>query len=122
MKGFCFLGEPEGKDGKRHLKIILTDPNGEGLVAVVSVTTLTPAKLRGAHCILRKGDHPFIRHDSIVNFRFAEVRDSRDILARRFRGELELMESLEPAVLERVLAAARLAPKMQRKIREFLKA
>ena len=66
MRGFCFLGKPEGEAQKRHLKIILTEPNRDGFVVVVSVTTLRDPDIQDASCTLTVGDHPFIKHASLA--------------------------------------------------------
>ena len=120
MRGFCFLGKPEGSDGKRHLKIILTEPNRDGFVVIASVTSLKYPETQGASCILRKGDHPFIKHDSIVDFEGAEARDSKDILARQFKGEIAPKEELDPAVFERVLKAAKSAKRIHERVKALL--
>ena len=120
MNGFCFLGPPEGPDGKRHLKIILTEPNIAGLVVVASVTSLKDARKQNVECVLRKGDHPFIRHDSIVDFGGAVAMHKADILRRQYNGELIRKEELESAVLGRVLQAARASHRMQPRIKSML--
>ena len=111
MKGFCFLGEPEG--GKRHLKIILTEPNEKGFVVVATVFTLRRPEKQDTSCILKKGDHPFIQRESVIEFKKAQVMRAFDILQKLHSGELALKEELAPAVFERVLAAAKASPGMR---------
>lgn len=118
MKGFCFLGEPE--QGKRHLKIILTEPNRDKLVVVVSVATLRPKKRQDLSCVLKEGDHPFIRHDSIVDFEKAVAMPAPDILERQFSGDFAPMPDMPPAVFARVLAAAAASRKMRPRIKSML--
>ena len=119
MKGFCFLGPPEGKDAKRHLKIILTEPNAAGFVAVATVTTLRKYDPQSSY-ILRKGDHPFIKHDSVVNFKRAVVKRAVDIISGQFSGELVPKEELDPAVFERVLKAAKSAKRIHERVKALL--
>ena len=118
MKGFCFLGEPEG--GKRHLKIVLSEPNRDKLVVVVTVTSLREAKWKDTSCVLREGDHPFIRHDSFVAFSKAQVVPALEILRKLHSGELVRKEELEPAVFDRVLAAAKASRRMRGKPKSML--
>jgi hypothetical protein len=57
-----------------HLWIVVTEPDPENSLAViVGVTTLR----RGADqtVILRRGDHPFLRHDSVVFYGDAQTAD-----------------------------------------------
>ena len=122
MRGFCFLGRPEGRAGKRHLKIILTEPNQAGFVVIASVTSLKYPETQGASCILRKGYHPFIRHDSIVDVDRLTAMHKVDILRRQYNGELISKEELESAVLGRVLQAARASRKMQPRIKAIQRA
>ena len=118
MKGSCFLGEPEGI--KRHLKIILTEPNASGFVVVVSVTTLDTSKPQDLSCILRKGDHPFIRHDSVIAFDKAQALFAVDIIAKLHSGAYIRKEEMSGAVFERVLSAARASRGMLPRIKSML--
>ena len=103
----------------RHLKIILTEPNAAGLVAIATVTSLKGQALP-SQCVLQAGDHPFIKHASIVDFKFSEVRDCKDILARQFKGEIAPKEELDPAVFERVLKAAKSAKRIHERVKALL--
>ena len=69
---------------------------------------------------MRKGDHPFIRHDSIVDVDRPEVKRAIDIINGLNNGELIRKEELESAVFERVLNAARSVRKMQPRIKSML--
>jgi len=51
---------------KQHLHIIATSPDENGIVAVASVTSLRGAKDQTV--IIRKGEHPFVRWDTVVFF------------------------------------------------------
>ena len=63
---------PLGQDAQReHLWIIATEPNRDGLFAVVSFTTLKGAKDQTV--ILRKAEHPFLRWDTCVAYALAEI-------------------------------------------------
>lgn len=118
MRGFCFLGEPEG--GKRHLKVILTEPNREKLVVVVTVTSLRDTKWKDTSCVLSKGDHPFIRHESFVVFGKAQTMPAFEILQKLHSGKLVRQEDLAPAVFARVLEAAKASRRMRGKPKSML--
>jgi len=67
--GDTFLIEDEeGLDS--HLWIVLTPPN-EGEVVIVSVTTERRKSEKLVR--LKKGDHPFITHDSVIPYSYAKV-------------------------------------------------
>jgi hypothetical protein len=55
-----------------HLWIILTDPQGNPQKSViVNVTSKRPES--ETTVVLKKGDHPFITHDSVINFKDATL-------------------------------------------------
>ena len=66
------------------------------------MTSLQPGK--DESCILGPGDHPFLKHDSIMNYKDARVV-SIDVLRRlHSRNEISLRGSVELDVLERIRA------------------
>ncbi len=65
--GDTFLMAVAGRSAKLHLWFVLTDPDPEtDEVVIVSLTTLRPGKDQTV--ILRRGDHPFISHESVVAY------------------------------------------------------
>ena len=80
--GQCYL-PIVGPDEKIHLHVVLTRPNREGDVVVVSLTTYRPKS--DPTVILNVGDHPFVRHQTAVNYRKA-VATSAEILEERLAG------------------------------------
>jgi hypothetical protein len=68
-----------------HLWIILTEPHPEShLCVIVSVTTLR--NNQDQTVLLRKGEHPFIRHDSVISYRDAMIVDCRKLDAELAAG------------------------------------
>jgi hypothetical protein len=64
-----------------HLWIFVTERDPEThLAVIVSVTTLNEGKDQTT--FLRKGDHPFLTHDSVVSYRHAKIADCRQIDAQ----------------------------------------
>ena len=54
-------------DTEPHLWIVLTDPEGNpGEVVVVNLTSQRPGS--DATVVLQRGDHPFVRHDTVVYY------------------------------------------------------
>ncbi|MCG2572352.1 hypothetical protein LVY74_02115 [Acinetobacter sp. ME22] len=66
---------------KDHLNVVLFDPNhfpdlgfGNHLCIVkVNITTIYEGKYFDPTCIVRKGEHPFIDHDSFVYYQKLEI-------------------------------------------------
>lgn len=59
----------EGEDF--HLWIVITPPS-EGEVVTVSLTTRR--KNSETIVVLRKGDHPFIEHESVIAYSYSKIR------------------------------------------------
>jgi hypothetical protein len=63
--GDTFVMAVAGRSAKPHLWFVLTDPDPEtGKVVIVSLSTLREGKDQTV--ILRRGDHPFITHESVI--------------------------------------------------------
>jgi hypothetical protein len=101
------MGVPP-KYNVRHLFFVISDPaqNG-GTFVIVNITT--DYIRAGRECVLRIGDHPWITAESFVTF-----RDARKItppvavnLCSLIGSEVFMEEPLEPAVLARIIEAAR---------------
>lgn len=100
---------PVHDPGRMHLFIVLTAPKsidsaepGALCVPMVSLSSIPKDRLYDETCVLRAGDHPFIRHDSYVAYGLA-IHPSLSTLHEKIRrGECDIAEPLNPAVLERV--------------------
>jgi len=62
--GDCFLIPADGSGTTPHLWIILTDP--DPAFVLVSVSTLRHGKDQTV--VLMPGDHPFVRHQSMIMY------------------------------------------------------
>ena len=94
--GFTFL-----TDVDRHLWIVLSDPiRDPDRVVIVSITTLAPHKEQT--CIVHRGEHPWVTHDSCVAFRFARIVSSTLLVESRYKGLLQLQEPLSAALLTHI--------------------
>ena len=65
-----FLDDEESS--KEHLHIVLTKPNADDEVITVPICT----RYRWSEVLvcLEVGDHPFIRHPSVVAYRYARIQ------------------------------------------------
>lgn len=61
-----------------HLWVIATEPNSSGEVVIVNMTS--PENCPDRTVIVCKGDHPFVTHDSVINFADAKIGDATAIL------------------------------------------
>ena len=74
--GDTFLA-PKTSYAIEHLWIVITHPDKDGKAVCVNVTT--KHSYSETTVILRKGDHPFIKHDSVVNYADSQILDLKAI-------------------------------------------
>ena len=84
----CILRKP-GND-IRHLWAVLTDPDQDDKVVIVNLTT------RQTHSddtvILDRGDHPFIRHETVIFYQDTRLVNAYD-LTKAVRGGAATMHN-----------------------------
>jgi hypothetical protein len=99
LAGDCFLAGNEEEE-KLHLRIIATPPEPDGCVIVVSVTT----RRRTSETLvkLQPGDHPFIRQESTVAYRYAEITWLQNINAAIASGAAKAREPISAELLRRI--------------------
>ena len=95
--GNTFLYEDE--DGYDcHLCIVVTPPS-DGEVVIVSITTRR-ARSETLSC-LKKGEHPFIRHDSVISYAYSRVTAVKDIEKAVKNGTAKAREDVSANLLRR---------------------
>ncbi len=122
-KGDTFLSDlektPSGKR-KRHLKIIITNPDRYNQVLVVSVTSLyVLTNKKYLECLLKKGDHPFIEHDSWIDFARIQLCNEQQIEQRLEKGWLIRKESISAELLSRIQKACKNSIFVPKKYKPF---
>lgn len=114
-------------DYNNHLFILLTGPKQpEGYTCnnnlLVPIGTVYPERPYDATCLLYVGDHPFIRHDSYVNYRMSriEATDKIDTMVRN--GAFSQRDNLDGAIFARVCRGLLESRHTALKIRNFYEA
>ena len=92
--GRTILFQPSSSQ-KRHLWLILTDPIGSSR-EVIAVMVRSRKQYTDHTVVLQKGDHPFVRHSTSVEYSTA----ARFKVSRLQRGSLE--SDMDPDLLQRV--------------------
>ena len=95
----------DGDDDNFHLWIIITPPS-EGLV--ITVCVVTALKRSERLVVLKPGDHPFIRRESVIAYYYSKIRQVSDIEASlkarsatmRAPVSTELLQRIQTALLE----------------------
>ncbi len=95
---------------KLHLTVVLTDPAiAKGRVVLI-VPIVTRRRRCDLTCILRDHDHPFIRHESCVDYRRMELRPEALPIKMLDSGAAVPEPPMPAAVLERILRGVRASP------------
>ena len=105
--GDTFLSPSPGSRDAQHLWIVITSSNVQGKCAIVNVTSYDPNDDRS--CVLQPGDHPFVRHPSVVRYQGATIADA-GLIERAIReGVVKARGAVSPDVLRRVQEGALLS-------------
>ena len=84
-----------------HLNVVCSDPAADASkVLLVSITTFRPKE--DESCILVKGDHPFIKHNSCMRYKDARVASVAQIRALLDGGLLTRREPVSVELLARI--------------------
>jgi hypothetical protein len=88
-----------------HLWVIISDPLADPQnVLIVNLTSLDPRKEQA--CVLAVGDHPWIRHDTCVNYGDSQVTTLDKLLAAQNANALMIQSPVSPDILLRIREGA----------------
>jgi hypothetical protein len=103
--GDTFLA-PTTSAGTEHLWIIITEPDAEGKAVAVSITTQRSHS--ETTVTLNIGEHPFIKHPSVISYKHASIVDVKAVLtAMQRRPQQYVFRShapCTPELLEKIRA------------------
>jgi hypothetical protein len=54
--------------------------------------------------VLNKGDHPFVQHESVIAYRFSQIRAVEDITEMLRNGSARPRDPVSPQLLKRIRA------------------
>jgi hypothetical protein len=94
---------------KLHLKIVITDPDPDNMVLVVSVSTIYKGVFHDSSCELVPGDHSFIKQPSFVAYQYTTALDAVNILKEKFKGLIIQKEDVSSELLSRIQSGAQLS-------------
>jgi hypothetical protein len=119
---------PSGPNiGQRHLFAILINPvqvQGYGKrphVLMACMCSVKDGMPFDDACILEVGDHPFVQHQSYIDYRFCELRPADEIEAKVQEGTLVPHGDCSIALLRRIIASADASKRISREMKKFLR-
>lgn len=105
-----------------HLWIVISAPAIDGgvlVVACVSITTNAPWK--DQTCVLNAGEHSFVRHETVVGYNRAELRNASQIAQAIASGQLIADDDVAPALLTRIQNGALKSARTPNLVKDFLR-
>jgi len=112
-----FLDQPT-EEKIRHLRIVITDASSDGEYLTVPIDTLK-YPYQDKSCILHVGDHSFIKHESFVNYRFAQVISYPQLFNGLRKGVFVKKEDISDEVLKRIQDGARQTKNMRTELKDW---
>ena len=97
--GYAYL-DGDDADEDYHLHIIAIDPDREGLVIVVSVSSVY--RFADRTVLLKAGEHPWVKHESFIAYGFARLQKASEIETRLSRLPKLVKEHCSEGLLKRV--------------------
>lgn len=97
--------------------------NGYGskpYVLLACVTSVKNGLPNDDSCLLAKGDHPFIEHDSFVDYRFTRMEQVDHVKARVDEGVFLEKEPCSPELIKRILQGALKSRRIKRDFKQIL--
>ena len=70
---------PKSKNEVEHLWVVVTEPGEDGRAVCVNISTRQ--EYSDSTVVLKPGEHPYIKHDSIVYYTDAQVLDLNSVEA-----------------------------------------
>lgn len=88
----------------RHPWVVISNPTPDGDVILVNLTTKREDS--DTTCILTVGDHPRVRHDTVVSYIDSKLVSISGLRGLKAGGRLSLQDPLRPEVLLRIQTGA----------------
>jgi hypothetical protein len=107
---------------RKHLHIVVTDPNSLGDVLIVCVVSIPPTNIYDPSCTFFPGEHPFIVKDSFIAFRFSRVVKANLLEGKVATGEYVAKTDLDEKRFADVVVGLTESPFTTPKILGFYRA
>lgn len=117
--GETFLFPLNEDSQKEHLWVIATEPNSDGLFAIVSFTSLKGAKDQTV--ILQRTEHPFLKWDTCIAYALAGIVSADDLHAYCECGRAKMHQDITPEILRLVLDGFSASDLTSKRVRDFVR-
>lgn len=117
---------PSGPGNKNHLHVIVYGPSGiphYGTVdqlVFVGMSTIYPEVWHDSSCVVRKGDHPFVSHDSYMYYRKSFISSVPHTMDMIQKGVWIPMDSFSAPLMKRVMSGLKGNESASREVRDVM--
>lgn len=111
MKKTTFFREGPENEPIPHLHIVISDPNENGEVMVVNISSCKERYERS--CVLEAGEHPQITKKSYIPYKYAKKMNQKIFLTDRFRRLITVKEDISDSVLKKIQEGAKISPRLE---------
>jgi hypothetical protein len=124
-RGACVL-VPSGPDRKKHLFMLMIDPvpiEGYGarpMALMACTSSIKAGVLHETACEVKAGEHPFIEHDSFIDYRFTRIEPVELVEANVRSGFFVAKEPCSPELLQKIIRGALVSKRINREHRRIL--
>lgn len=101
-----FLDEPLPENGKRHLRIVITEANERNEFLTIPVDTLRN-RTQDTSCVIEPGEHDFIKVRSFANYYYAKVLNFAQVFNGIKKGLLVRKEDVSDELLKKIQEGAK---------------
>jgi hypothetical protein len=93
---------------------------GKPCVLMACITSVVGGIPGDDSCLLFKGDHPFVEHDSFVDYRFTRVEQAATVLARIDDGVFIAKDACSAELIRKVIQGALKSRRINREHKRIL--
>jgi hypothetical protein len=117
---------PSGPDAKKHLFALMLNPvvvDGYGSKPMVLMACVTSVQAHLKHddaCLLSAGEHPFVVHDSYVDYRFTRLEVAETVATGVAMGTFIQKEDCSPELLKKIVTGALNSRRISREHKQIL--
>jgi hypothetical protein len=102
-----------------HFRFVISEPDVDGMVMVVGISTLRGTGREDLSCVLQRGDHPSVDHPSLVRYDRAIEINYMKLIQEKHHGEITLVENLRHEVTRRIQEGARTSRALRQKFQKY---
>lgn len=117
--GDTFVLRKPGRNSIPHLWVVVTDPDDDGKVVIASLTTRRPHS--DDTVILRRGDHLFIRHETVIFYRDAQMPMASDLMNAVHGGAATMHAPFHLDILTDIQEGLDRSPHTPNHIKEYVR-